>query len=39
MHNTFKYVIANEGVDSEQDYSYAGQVNCHYVRETSVFYE
>ena len=27
MYNTFRYVIANEGVDSEEAYSFAGKVN------------
>ena len=28
MLNAFKYVIANDGVDCEQDYSFAGKVRC-----------
>ena len=27
MYNVFRYVIANEGVDTEQDYSFAGKVS------------
>ena len=38
MYNAFKYVVANEGVDTEQEYSFAGKVSA-FTMHTCKYYD